>query len=121
VTGVIEQTSGQRVERWDTDAKTYTSYLAGVLVESRPFTDGEVAFLAARDADVAWQARRTDAARLLRLAYASNRDYLAGVDAGTVTNAQAVQQVAKLTRQLQGLIRLVAATSVTEDVGFDAT
>lgn len=40
-------------------------------------------------------------------AYNSNTAYLAGVTAGTVTTAQALAQVARLTEQVNALIKLV--------------
>jgi hypothetical protein len=117
---IIEQRSGQRVERWDTELMTYTMWFGDVLQETRPFNDSELAFVLERQADVAWQARRAEAIQLGRLAFASNKTYLGKVDAGTATNADHVTQTVRLTRQMQGLLRLVVATSIFEDLELDA-
>lgn len=117
---IIEQRSGDRLERWDLATFTYESWKGDVLTESRPFTDAEMAQVVVRQQDVEWQNRRADAGRLLRLSFATNRNYLDKVDAGTATNADHIAQVPRLTREMQGIIRLVVATSWAEDVDFES-
>jgi len=51
-----------------------------------------------------------------RLALAANRTYLAKVTDGTVTQADHAAQVARLTRQMQALIRTFITSDVPDDV-----
>jgi hypothetical protein len=116
---ILEQRSGPRVERWDLETQTYESWLHGALDETRTFTDDELRWLLTHQQEVVRADRLAAAARGLRLAYAANRAYLDKVDAGTAVAADHVQQTARLTRQLQALVRLVAATTLTEEGELD--
>jgi len=52
----------------------------------------------------------------VRLALVSNRVYLAKFTAGTLTDAERDTQLARLTRQVQALIRLLVVSDVLDDV-----
>ena len=94
------------VEQWDVPSRTYRRYDCGVLVEERPFNDAENA---TADQQIADAARRANQQALLEQAcadLAANQAYLDAVTAGTATTDDAVTQVAALTRQALGFIRL---------------
>lgn len=112
---IVEQRSGSRVERWDLETRTYESWLGDTRDETRTFTEAEFRWLLEHQQELVRADRLAVAARLLRQAFATNRDYLDEVAAGTATNADHVQQTVRLTRQLQGIIRLVAATTLSEE------
>lgn len=104
---VVEREDASTLERWDLDARTYTRLDAGVPVEQRPFTDREAKWA---DASNVEQTRRVNTDQLVaraRAAFDNNRTYLALVTAGTATNADHIQQVPRLTRQMQEVIRWI--------------
>lgn len=95
-------------------SRTYRRYESDVLVVERPFTDAEnVSANAAATDDV----RRINRVTLLaqaRTALATNRTYLDKVAAGTATNADHIGQVPALTRQMQGVIRLLVGSDLLD-------
>lgn len=112
---VVEQRDASMTQQWDITARTYSCYENGVLLEERPFTDAENADA---DACIAQQVRDNNRATLLtqaRNAYATNVTYLAAVNAGTATTATHIAQVPALTRQMQGLIRLIVGSDLLDD------
>jgi hypothetical protein len=109
-----ERSDGSITEQWDAPSQTYRRYENGVLVLQRPFTDAESASAATAAAD---DVRRTNRAVLLaraRTALANNAAYLDKVAAGTATNADHIAQVPALTRQMQGLIRLIVGSDLLD-------
>lgn len=88
---------------------TYRRYENGALVIERPFTDAENASAATAASDDVRRINRAVLLAQVRAALASNRAYLDKVAAGTATNADHIGQVPALTRQMQGVIRLLAA------------
>ena len=110
------QTSDLSVtEQWDVPSRTYRRYENGVLAEERPFTAEENA---TADRRITEQARQANLAALLaraRTALANNAAYLAKVTAGTATTADHIAQVPALTRQTQGLIRLIVGSDLLDD------
>jgi len=102
------------VEQWDVPSRTYRRYDAGQLVMERPFTDAENDSANQQLADVV---RRTTQAVLMEQArtdLATNQAYLNAVDAGTATADDAVTQVADLTRQALGFIRLTVGADLLD-------
>jgi hypothetical protein len=105
---------GSVIEQWDVPSRTYRRYDCGVLVEERPFSAAENA---SADQQIADEARRTTQAALLEQArtdLAANQAYLDSVAAGTATTGDAVTQVAALTRQAQGFIRLTVGADLLD-------
>lgn len=108
------------VEQWDVPSRTYRRYDCGVLVVERPFTDAENA---SADQQIADQQRRATQAALMEQAqtdFATNQAYLDLVAAGTATTDDAVAQVAELTRQALGFIRLTVGGALLDDSQPDA-
>lgn len=111
---VVEQRDASVVQQWDLTARIYRRYDSGILVEERPFTDAENA---QADQAIAEEARRANRAALLdraRSALATNQTYLDKVTAGTATNADHIAQVPALTRQMQGVIRLIVGSDLLD-------
>jgi len=54
-----------------------------------------------------------------RQAFVANRAYLDKVNAGTVTQAEHIAQVAALTREMQGVLRLLVGRDLFDDPGDD--
>lgn len=106
-------------EQWDVPSRTYRRWENGVLVVERPFTDAENASADQQLADDARRATLADLQARARTAITADAAYLTAVAAGTVTTAQALQQVAALTRQVIGLIRLVVAGDLLDSVAGD--
>ncbi|MFF9310071.1 hypothetical protein ACF1BS_04085 [Streptomyces sp. NPDC014748] len=109
------------VEQWDVPTRTYRRYQCGVLVEERPFTDAENA---TTDQQIADAARRTTQAALLEQAradLATNQAYLDAVAAGTATTDDAIAQVATLSRQALGFIRLTVGADLLDNAPPDPT
>lgn len=103
------------LERWDLDSRKYTRYESDVLVLERPFTDAENAWA---DEMEVQNTRTANAAAILaraRVAYSNNQAYLALVDAGTVTNADHIAQVPRLTRQMQEVIRWIVGADLLDN------
>jgi hypothetical protein len=102
------------VERWDVPSRTYRRYDCCVLVEERPFTDAENA---SADQTIADEARRATQCALLEQArtdLANNQAYLDKVTAGTATGDDTTDQIAALTRQAQGFIRLTVGADLLD-------
>lgn len=92
-------------QRWDDDTHTYYEYdEQGGETSSRPYTDEENAAAAAADAAESEQVNESTLKQQASQAWSSNKDYLA---LATPTNAQVAAQVKALTRQMNGVIRLV--------------
>jgi hypothetical protein len=111
-----ERRDASIVEQWDVPSRTYRRYDCGALVEERPFTDAENA---SADQAIADAERRATQAALLERArqdLATNQAYLDAVAAGTVTTDDAVAQVAVLTRQALGFIRLTVGGPLLDDL-----
>jgi hypothetical protein len=104
----------QMTEQWDVPSRTYRRWENGVLVEERPFTAAENASADEQLADDARRATLADLQARARAAITTDRVYLDAVTAGTVTTAQALTQVAALTRQTIGLIRLVIGSDLLD-------
>jgi len=116
---IYEHHSDSGGERWDLDLRAYSLFVNGELMLERPFTDAEnhqadaverepiraLAFGRAIS-DLSGVAL-SELLRGARTAYLGNRDYLAKVDNGTVTNADHIAQVPRLTRQMQEVIRWI--------------
>jgi hypothetical protein len=101
-------------QQWDTDAGVYTRYLYGAVVEQRPFTDTEIAWLAGAATDSARQANRAALLAAARAAFTNNAAYLAKVTGGTATNADHIAQVPALTRQMQAVIRIIVGSDLLD-------
>lgn len=111
---VVEQRDASVVQQWDLTARIYRRYNSGILVEERPFTDAENA---QADQAISEEARRANRATLMdraRNALATNQTYLDKVTAGTATNADHIAQVPALTRQMQGVIRLIVGSDLLD-------
>ena len=90
------------VDRWNVDRSMYERYENNSLVISRPFTAQDQTLV-----DLVSGAVLADASNFLTrvgVALSANTTYLNKVQAGTATNADAITQVAALTRQIQALI-----------------
>ncbi|MEU1596216.1 hypothetical protein ABZ468_25990 [Streptomyces sp. NPDC005708] len=112
----VERRDASVVEQWDVPARTYRRYDHGALVEERPFTDTENA---SADQAIADTSRRANAGALLERArsdLATNTAYLDKVTAGLATTDDAVAQVAELTRQAQGFIRLTVGADLLDQL-----
>jgi hypothetical protein len=113
----IELRDASVVEQWDVVTRIYRRYDGGVLVEERPFTDAENA---SADEQIADAARRVTQGALLEQArtdLATNQAYLDKVAAGLATTDDAVAQVAALTRQALGFIRLTVGGPLLDSTG----
>ncbi|MFJ8348999.1 hypothetical protein ACIQ9J_22085 [Streptomyces sp. NPDC094153] len=102
------------VEQWDVPSRTYRRYDCGVLAEERPFTGAENA---SADQQIADTARRAAQAALLeqaRVDLATNEAYLRAVASGAAGLEDAVSQVAELTRQALGFIRLMVGDDLLD-------
>lgn len=95
-------------------SRTYRRWENELLTVERPFTEAENAWA---DGLTVEETRRTNQAELLRRArqaHTTNSTYLAAVTAGTATNADHITQVPALTRQMQGLIRLIVGADLLD-------
>lgn len=111
---VCERRDASTLEQWDLDTRTYTRIDAGLVVEQRPFSDGEIRWA---DATYMETTRRANADQILaraRTAYTNNATYLALVVAGTATNADHIAQVPRLTRQMQEVIRWIVQADLLD-------
>lgn len=90
------------VQRWLVDLSLYQRYEQGSLIEERPFTPDDLAFVTLVQAADATSTG--DFLTRVRNALTANRTYLDKVTAGTVTQADHIAQVPTLTRQVQALI-----------------
>ncbi|MFJ4735295.1 hypothetical protein ACIP6V_23980 [Streptomyces sp. NPDC088770] len=101
-------------EQWDVPSRTYRRYDCGVLAEERPFTDAENASADQQIADTARRATQTVLLEQARVDLAVNEAYLAAVASGAAGLEDAVAQVAELTRQAQGVIRLTVGADLLD-------
>lgn len=111
-----EARDGSITEQWDVPSRTYRRYDCGVLVLERPFTDAENT---SADQALADEARRATQAALLERAredLAANQAYLDAVAAGTATTDDAIAQVAALTRQALGFVRLTVGGDLLDQL-----
>jgi len=97
---------GAVAQEWDDDTRTYRRWDDGVLVEEREYDEDEAAPLAEAEA---CEAREEARESLLDKVDAAIEADLAYLDLNPPTTAQAVAQVARLTRQTVALLRLVGA------------
>lgn len=119
--GIVQRSDSTTREEWDTTTSTYRMWNCGVLVVERPFTADELAQFAAAAADATRQANRLALLGQARTAYTNNQTYLAAVAAGTATTATHIAQVPALTRQMQGLIRLIVGSDLLDTAPGDST
>lgn len=101
-------------EQWDAPSRVYRRYEYGIRVVERPFTDAENAWTTAAATDVARQGNRVTLLQQARAALLGNQTYLAKVQAGTATNSDHIAQVPALTRQMQGVLRLLVASDLLD-------
>lgn len=97
------------VQQWDVPSRIYRCYEAGALIVERAFTDAETASAAQAAADDVRRANRAVLLARVRIAVANNQTYLDKIASGLATNADHIAQVPALTRQMQGVIRLLVA------------
>lgn len=109
------------VEQWDVPSRTYRRYECGVLVEERPFTAAENASADEQLADAARSANGRQLLERARTDLATNQAYLDAVAAGTATTDDAVAQVAQLSRQALGFIRLTVGADLLDQLDQDPT
>lgn len=101
-----------QAELYDSVSVTYTSWdTAGVQLSSRALTAAEIAIFAAQDATTVVAANAALLNTKAQQALTANAAYLA---VATPTTAQAVAQVALLTRECNAIIRLTL--SVLNDI-----
>lgn len=105
---------GPVLESWDLDTQMYQRLRDGVIEIERPFDEAELDWLnkMRTERDREWNSDQLR--KRLRLAVSDNLSYLALVEAGTVTNAQHIAQIPKLTRQLDAVIRLLLASDLLD-------
>lgn len=111
-----ERRDASITEQWDVPSRTYRRYESGTLTVERPFTDAEIKTVTDAAVDDARRLTRADLLARVRAARTSNAAYLDAVAAGTATNAQHVAQTAALTRQMQGVIRLLVGADLLDAV-----
>ncbi|SHI68712.1 hypothetical protein [Streptomyces sp. 3214.6] len=111
---IVEQRDASVIEQWDLTAGVYRRYDCGVLVEERPFTEAELASVAEQTADAVRQSNTVALLARARTAFTTNAAYLAKVTAGAATNADHIAQVPALTRQMQGVIRLIVGSDLLD-------
>jgi hypothetical protein len=109
-----ERRNACSLERWDALSRWYWMWDCGVLVVSRPFTDAENVWASSADSDDLRDANEVTLLVQARSAFLANRTYLAKVAAGTAVNADHIAQVPALTRQMQGVIRLLVANDLLD-------
>jgi hypothetical protein len=98
----ISYTNRGSIDRWNVDQSQYQRIENNSIIETRPFTPQDQALV-----DLISGAVLADATNFLTrvgVALSANNNYTSKVQAGTATNADAIQQVAALTRQVQALI-----------------
>lgn len=104
-----------RVESWShEDGYTLTSPDGEVLVE-RPLTPAESARLTEFEAFPVREQNRNQLHTQARAALTGNAVYLGKVDDGTAVQADHITQVARLTRQVNALIRLVIGSDLLDE------
>ncbi|MBP5875647.1 hypothetical protein PV413_03650 [Streptomyces scabiei] len=112
-----ERRDGSTAEQWDAPTRTYRRFECGALVEERPFTPAEDAWALTRTVEDTRRANRDQLGARVRTALANNAAYLDKVQAGTATNADHIAQVPALTRQMQGVIRLLVGSDLLDQIG----
>ena len=110
----VERVDSSITERWHVPTRIYRRYESGDLVIERPFTDAENATADARAVDNTRIANEAVLLQRARAAIATNQAYLDKVTAGTATNADHIAQVPVLTRQMQGVIRLIVGADLLD-------
>lgn len=110
----IEVRDASMLQQWDLTARIYRRFEDGLLVLERPFTDEENADAEARALEGTRRTNRETLLRRARTAWTTNRAYLDLVAAGTATNADHIAQVTTLTRQMQGVIRLIVGSDLLD-------
>lgn len=112
-----ERRDASTVERWDVPSHTYRRYECGLLVEERAFTAAEDQWAAQQDTDTRRRTNRDQLTARARAALAANTVYLDKVQAGIATNVDHLAQVPALTRQIQGVIRLLLGSDLLDTTG----
>ena len=110
----VERVDSSITERWHVPTRMYRRYESGVLVIERAFTDAENATADALAVDATRSANRMLLLQRIRAAIANNQAYLDKVTAGTATTADHLAQVPALTRQMQGVIRLLGGADLLD-------
>jgi hypothetical protein len=91
------------MHRWLIPAETYQRYEGNSVVEDRPFTQDDRDWVALVEAASATSGSVPFLDKI-KTALTTDDTYLDKIQAGTVTNADHIAQIAPLTRQIQGLI-----------------
>lgn len=100
-------------ERWDDTARAFTAWNAsGAQTSTRPYTAAENAAADAQAAQATRDGNTSGIRTKLQTAIDANATYLAVT---APTNAQVVAQVARLTREATGLMRLELNATDTTD------
>jgi hypothetical protein len=109
-----ERRDGSITEQWHIPTRAYRRYECGDLAEERSFTAAEDAWAQSMTVEDTRRANREQLGTRVRAALANNAAYLDAVAAGTATNAQHIAQVPALTRQMQGVIRLLIGSDLLD-------
>ncbi|MFB7288967.1 hypothetical protein [Actinacidiphila glaucinigra] len=111
----VETRDASITERWDVPTRIYRRFDNGQLTIEREFSDAEDAWAAAMAADTARRATQAALLQRARSDLTENQAFLDAVTAGTATAEDAIAQVAQLTRQAQGFIRLTVGGELLEE------
>lgn len=112
-----ERRDASVTEQWDVPSRTYRRYDGGVLVLERAFTDAENAWADRLAVEETRQANDILLRDRARAALTTNRAYLDAVAGGTATQADHIAHISALTRQMQGLIRLIVGSDLLDQIG----
>lgn len=110
----VERVDSSITERWHVPTRMYRRYDSGALADERPFNDAENATADAWTVDNTRSANQALLLQRARAAIVTNQTYLDKVTAGTATNADHIAQVPVLTRQMQGVIRLLVGSDLLD-------
>ncbi|MDX3353885.1 hypothetical protein PV703_11305 [Streptomyces sp. ME01-24h] len=112
----VERRDACALEQWVVATRTYRRYDNGTLVVERPFTEAEEAWAAAMATDETRRATQIALLERARSDLAVNQTFLDAVMAGTATTDNAITQVAELTRQALGFIRLTVGADLLDQL-----
>ncbi|MEU7400701.1 hypothetical protein [Streptomyces sp. NPDC044948] len=113
---LVERRDATMLEQWDTDTRTYRRYEDGTLCEERPFTQDETASTEQQLADATRSGNTAVLLARARADLATNQAYLDLVAGGTVTADDTVAQVAQLSQQALGFIRLTVGADLLDQL-----
>lgn len=114
----ITKPNNNVIERFDGDAGTYTKWVDGSVVASRPLTADEADRLIEQDSEGVRSKNAVSIASAAKNALSANATFLA---IGTPTNAQVAAQVRALTQQNNKIIRVVLGVVLGDRSQLDAT